>query len=81
MEKVVRQVVRNRAKAVPIAVNGTTLEPGRPAALFHPHIVGTATPTKQQYDVARDGRFLINTVVDESPAPITLIQNWRPPAK
>jgi len=33
------------------------------------------------YDVASDGRFLINTVLDDAtPAPITLLQNWRPPA-
>ena len=33
------------------------------------------------YDVAPDGRFLINTVLDSAAAPITLIQNWRPNAK
>lgn len=34
-----------------------------------------------QYDVAPDGRFLINTVVGEgSTTPITLIQNWNPEA-
>ena len=33
-----------------------------------------------QYDVTRDGRFLINTVLDEAAAPITLLQNWTPPA-
>ncbi len=32
-----------------------------------------------QYDVTRDGRFLINTVLDDAAAtPITLIQHWRP---
>ena len=32
-----------------------------------------------QYDVTRDGRFLINTVLNDAPAtPITLIMNWRP---
>ncbi len=31
---------------------------------------------RQQYDVAPDGRFLIN-VTPESAAPITLILNWR----
>jgi hypothetical protein len=35
----------------------------------------------QQYDVARDGRFLINTVLDGAPAPITLLQNWKPASK
>ncbi len=34
------------------------------------------------YEVlSSDGRFLINTVLDEAAAPITLIQNWNPEAK
>jgi site-specific recombinase XerD len=33
-------------------------------------------------DVARDGRFLINTELDDtSSEPIHLLLNWRPPAK
>jgi hypothetical protein len=40
---------------------------------------GVATGQGRQYDVAPDGRFLINTVVDSGTvAPITLIQNWNP---
>jgi hypothetical protein len=35
----------------------------------------------RQYDVAPDGRFLINTVLDSAPAPITLLQNWQPEGK
>lgn len=35
----------------------------------------------RQYDVTRDGRFLINTVLDEVAAPITLIEHWNPEAK
>jgi hypothetical protein len=35
----------------------------------------------RQYDVTPDGRFLINTVVDDAAAStINLIQNWQPPA-
>jgi hypothetical protein len=33
------------------------------------------------YDIARDGRILINTVLDETAAPITLLMNWTPAAK
>jgi hypothetical protein len=33
------------------------------------------------YDVARDGRFLIDTVMDSAAAPITLLMNWNPNAK
>ncbi|MBI2149121.1 MAG: hypothetical protein HYU27_00760 [Acidobacteria bacterium] len=40
---------------------------------------GTAT-LKQQYDVSRDGRFLINMPLEDSAdTPITLILNWKPP--
>ncbi len=36
----------------------------------------------RQYDVTRDGRFVINTVLDDqAAAPITLIQHWRPEGK
>ena len=35
----------------------------------------------RQYDVSRDGRFLINTVLDHASAPITLLMNWHPEAK
>jgi serine/threonine protein kinase/Tol biopolymer transport system component len=68
--------------AAPIRATATTLEPGAPKALFPTHVYGGASDNQQgrQYDVARDGRFLINTVLDDSAAaPITLIQNWRPP--
>jgi Tol biopolymer transport system component len=67
--------------AVPIAVTGSTLEPGAPMALFRTRIVGGGVDGQQgrQYDVAPDGRFLINTELDSATAPITLIQNWRPP--
>ena len=37
---------------------------------------------RQQYDVAPDGRFLINVNVDEgTAAPITVITNWHPEGK
>ena len=36
---------------------------------------------RQQYDVAPDGRFLINLETEvTSTLPITLILNWKPPA-
>jgi hypothetical protein len=34
-----------------------------------------------QYDVTRNGRFLINTLLKEAAAPITLLQNWNPGAR
>ena len=68
--------------AAPIAVTGAILTPGAPVALFPTHIYGGGTDNAQgrQYDVNRDGRFLINTVLDEAAAPITLLLNWQPEA-
>jgi hypothetical protein len=66
--------------AAPITVNGAAVEPGTPVALFPTRIYGGGVDNQQgwQYDVARDGRFLINSVVDSVASPITLIQNWAP---
>jgi Tol biopolymer transport system component len=69
--------------AASITVTGTTLQPGVPVRLFPTRIAGGGVDTQggRQYDVAPDGRFLINTVVDGGDAaPITLIQNWNPGA-
>ena len=69
--------------SAPIAVSGTTFSAGAPVALFPAHIVGGGldSSANRQYDVAPDGRFLINTVMNEAVAPITLIQHWNPEAK
>ena len=64
--------------AVPFTI-GTSgaADPGTPVALFSPRLAGDGFD--RQYDVTRDGRFLVNTVLDDAvAAPITLIQNWRP---
>ena len=69
--------------AVPIAVSGAAFEPGTPVALFQTRIVGGGTnpAVGHQYDVSSDGRFLINTVLEEANSPITLLQNWNPEAR
>lgn len=66
--------------AVPISGAGPTVEPGVPEMLFPTRIYGGGVDAQQgrQYDVAPDGRFLINMVLDNTVAPITLIQNWNP---
>ncbi len=66
--------------AAPIAVAGSSVVPGTPATLFQTHVLGGGIDSTQgrQYDVAPDGRFLINRVVDTANSPITLIQNWNP---
>jgi len=69
--------------AAQVTATGSTLEPGEPVELFHTRIYGGGVDSQQarQYDVAPDGRFLINSVVDDASAPITLLQNWNPDAK
>jgi Tol biopolymer transport system component len=70
--------------AAPITANGSTFMPGAPVKLFQTHVMdgGIDTGRGRQYDVARDGRFLINAELDAGDiAPITLIQNWNPEAK
>ena len=39
------------------------------------------TGRSQQYDVAPDGRFLINVESESSSPPITLLMNWNPEGK
>src|SRR2546427_808740 len=73
-----------RLMAVAITSNGDTLDPGKPVTLFQTRIVGGGSDFGRaaEYDVAPDGRFLINTVLENTTAtPITLILNWKPPAK
>lgn len=68
--------------AVPITVKGAAVERGNPVPLFPLQIVGGGTDVfnRPQYDVAAGGRFLINVPTeDSSAAPITLLQNWKPP--
>jgi Tol biopolymer transport system component len=69
--------------AAPIAVTGATVEAGVPVMLFPTRIVGGGEDVQQgrQYDVAPDGRFLINTELDTGASPITLLMNWTPEGK
>jgi hypothetical protein len=69
--------------AAPIGVVGATLDPGAPIMLFATRVHGGGEDAQQrrQYDVAPDGRFLINTELDNAAAPITLLTNWNPEAK
>ena len=64
--------------AVAVSAQNGMLVPGTPEALFPTHIASGGN--RQQYDVARDGRFLINTdLQDASTEPIHLLLNWHPP--
>jgi Tol biopolymer transport system component len=68
--------------AAPITATGSTLAPGAPVVLFPTSIVagGVDVAQRRQYDIAPDGRFLINRMVSGA-VPITLLQNWNPEAK
>jgi hypothetical protein len=69
--------------AAPIVATATALTPGAPVLLFPTLIYGGGVDTQlgRQYDVTRDGRFLLNTVVDDATTPITLLMHWNPAAK
>ena len=60
-------------------------ETGTPTALFETRQAGGARQAlgfRQQYDVAPDGRFLINVpVAEEASSPITLVLNWTASSK
>jgi hypothetical protein len=68
--------------AAPISVTGNSLTLGTPVRLFPTRIVGSGLDpiASGQYDVASNGRFLINTLQESNATPITLIQNWNPDA-
>jgi hypothetical protein len=66
--------LNGKMMAVPIKSTATTFEPGVAIPLFDTHVTGFIP-----YDVAPDGRFLINTVMEDSAAnssPITVVLNW-----
>jgi DNA-binding winged helix-turn-helix (wHTH) protein/Tol biopolymer transport system component len=75
-----------RMMAAPIAVKGTassgeTIESGPPVQLFQAPIFNGGLDVNtggRQFDVAPDGRFLVNTVKDSAATSITLLQNWKP---
>ena len=68
--------------AVPIRMQGATVEPGDPQVLFQTRLTtpfsGVAGNIRPQYDVAADGRFLMNITVEETTSPIAIILNWKP---
>jgi hypothetical protein len=62
--------------AVPVKSTATTFELGAAIPLFETHLSGMVFAP---YDVAPDGRFLINTAMEEAAvngSPITVVLNW-----
>jgi serine/threonine protein kinase len=69
----------SRLMAVPVKVSEASFEFGSPASLFQARMLGGGSEVAQgwQYDVAPDGRFLMNVSTDDATAaPITIILNW-----
>jgi hypothetical protein len=66
--------------AVQVSARGSVFQTSPPVALFVPRFAESAAINafNPQYDVAADGRFLINVAAsDLASAPLTLILNWR----
>jgi hypothetical protein len=69
----------NRLMAVPIrlASDRLSVQSGAPVALFATHFGGAwQAPPGREY-LFRDGRFLMNTALDEPNSPISVILNWK----
>jgi len=67
--------------AVSISTKATVLDAGGPVPLFQSRRLGGGSNVigrSHQYDVAADGRFLVNVDVESSATPITLLLNWKP---
>jgi eukaryotic-like serine/threonine-protein kinase len=71
-----------RLMAVPIrmSADGSSLDAGAPEPLFPTRVGGALQGNSwAQYIPSLDGRrFLMNTLVEEAAAPITVVLNWRP---
>jgi len=64
--------------AASVHTSSSSFEAGSPTALFQTRIV-IGSDFGNEYAVSRDGRFLINTVLDNAASPITLLLNWKLP--
>ena len=64
--------------ATAITAQAGSITPGQPVALFTANFVRSTI--RPQYDVARDGGFLVNLELnDAATPPITLLLNWKGP--
>jgi hypothetical protein len=52
---------------------GSSFDAGAPKVLFDPH---TGPLRTDRFDVAKDGRFLIPTLTQQSAPPVTVVVNW-----
>jgi hypothetical protein len=74
----------DRLMAAPIQIGpgGQTFEAGAPVPLFATHIGGALGQiVYRNYMVSPDGqRFLMNTIIEGTTSPITVLLNWKPKA-
>ncbi len=68
----------SRLMAVSVTPSGAGLDVKSPVALFVTHLANgnNVIGNKAQYAVSRDGRFLLNTVVEAPSSPIIVSINW-----
>lgn len=61
--------------AVPVGP-GSEFDPGVAVPLFEPHAAISDVGAGTFYDVAPDGRFLVNVLVERTSPPVTVVLNW-----
>ena len=66
--------------AVGVTAAGREFKAGVPVPLFSPKVNPGGLGAGTFYDVAGDGRFLINTFVDRTIPPAAVILHWTPPS-
>ncbi|HZM89403.1 MAG TPA: hypothetical protein VFF31_22970, partial [Blastocatellia bacterium] len=63
--------------AVAVKADGATFEPDVPKTLFELRVPGNLAGPRNWYAVSKDGRFLVNTNLEEATAPpTTVVLNW-----
>jgi Tol biopolymer transport system component len=72
-----------RLMAVPLQTDPAgTPKPGTPVPLFLTHVGAVEDISLAHYVPSADGqKFLMDTIVEENAAPITVIVNWKAPSK
>jgi hypothetical protein len=62
--------------AARVALDEAILQAGAPVRLFQQRVFVDGI-SDNVYDLSADGRFLINTVIENNLAPLTLLMNWK----
>ncbi len=67
---------------VPVPATSEAFKYGAASALFQTRIVNTGSAINgAEFALSADGRILVNEAVDDMPAPITVILNWKADVK